>query len=204
MKLQLILASVITLTGGCVTSPVPNSGTYVEARTASVFAGACHYGAEYTTSGREAVMAWRFEEGPASGAEVVAFVSSRQNLAENSSDRQSVVYLGGSQDACELALQGLRANGCLGEILHVGEGADVQTQGDQFVVLGGEELHLRGELIPDRACCSMPSQRWYLPLGTTAPGVVGKSEIFDCDVPSMKVRFARTGENDAIVSSFTL
>ncbi|HEX8117567.1 MAG TPA: hypothetical protein VF521_09860, partial [Pyrinomonadaceae bacterium] len=38
-------------------------GVYVEARTASVFAGACHYNGELTTAGREAVMAWSVKEG---------------------------------------------------------------------------------------------------------------------------------------------
>ncbi|MCA1632087.1 MAG: hypothetical protein LC774_17540, partial [Acidobacteria bacterium] len=38
-------------------------GVYVEARTASVFAGACHYNGELTTAGREAVLAWSVKEG---------------------------------------------------------------------------------------------------------------------------------------------
>ena len=39
------------------------SGDYVEARTASVFAGACHYNGELTTTGRDAVMAWNITTG---------------------------------------------------------------------------------------------------------------------------------------------
>src|SRR5258706_16352594 len=38
-------------------------GEYVEARTASVFAGACHYNGELTTTGRDAMMAWNFTSG---------------------------------------------------------------------------------------------------------------------------------------------
>jgi hypothetical protein len=33
-------------------------GDYVEVRTASVFAGACHYNGEVVTTGRDAIMAW--------------------------------------------------------------------------------------------------------------------------------------------------
>src|ERR1700722_1556209 len=43
------------------TSPslsTPIKGDYVEARTASVFAGACHYNGEVMITGRDAVMAW--------------------------------------------------------------------------------------------------------------------------------------------------
>ena len=38
-------------------------GDYVEARTASVFAGACHYNGELTTTGRDALMAWNITAG---------------------------------------------------------------------------------------------------------------------------------------------
>ena len=44
-----------------VTSRAENSsikGDYVEVRTASVFAGACHFNGEVTTTGRDALMAW--------------------------------------------------------------------------------------------------------------------------------------------------
>jgi len=37
--------------------------TYVEVRTASVFAGACHYNGEVTTTGRDALMAWNVKSG---------------------------------------------------------------------------------------------------------------------------------------------
>src|SRR5918997_2889835 len=45
-------------------------GVYVEARTASVFAGACHYNGELTTAGREAVLAWSVKEGSWGGVEL--------------------------------------------------------------------------------------------------------------------------------------
>ncbi|HEY4330472.1 MAG TPA: hypothetical protein VGN88_12105, partial [Phycisphaerae bacterium] len=34
------------------------TGDYVEARTASVFCGACHYNSEILCAGRDGVMAW--------------------------------------------------------------------------------------------------------------------------------------------------
>ena len=43
------------------------TGDYVEARSCNVYAGPCHYGSEYTTAGREAVMAWRVGHGAAAG-----------------------------------------------------------------------------------------------------------------------------------------
>jgi len=45
-------------------------GDYVEARTASVFAGACHYNGELVTTGHEAVAAWSFASGSRDGVDL--------------------------------------------------------------------------------------------------------------------------------------
>ena len=60
-------------------------GDYVEVRTASVFAGACHFNGEVTTAGREAMMAWNVTSGKwqgvdLTGVKVMAIVSSDANL----------------------------------------------------------------------------------------------------------------------------
>src|SRR5881227_2800165 len=62
-------------------------GDYVEVRTASVFAGACHYNGEVTTTGRDAMMAWNVTSGKwqgvdLTGVKVVAIVSSEENLGD--------------------------------------------------------------------------------------------------------------------------
>ena len=62
-------------------------GDYVEVRTASVFAGACHFNGEVTTAGREAMMAWNFTSGKwqdidLTGVRLMAIVSSDINLSE--------------------------------------------------------------------------------------------------------------------------
>ena len=45
-------------------------GEYVEVRTASVFAGACHYNGELTTAGRDALMAWNVKSGAWRGVDL--------------------------------------------------------------------------------------------------------------------------------------
>src|SRR5215831_13966384 len=61
------------------------SGSYVEARTAEVFTGACIMGSEAETMGREAVLAWKVDRGSFNGIAidglaVVAPVSGHKNL----------------------------------------------------------------------------------------------------------------------------
>lgn len=203
MKRSKLLCLSLALSAGCASTSGTNSGAYVEARTASVFAGACHYGSEYTTAGREAILAWRFDGGAARGAEVVAVISSRQNLAEEALDRRSVLYVDGPDDACEAAVEVLMEKGMLGEVVAIEEGAEVYVRGESYRVRAGDGVELVGELLPDRECCSMPSEVWYEPLCTEQRGIVGNSEVFQCEVPALAVRFERTGENDAFVGSFT-
>src|SRR5215210_2467387 len=73
-------------------------GDYVEARTASVFAGACHYNGELTTTGRDALMAWRVEEGSWNGVDLagvraMAVVSADANLSEARAARRSELII---------------------------------------------------------------------------------------------------------------
>lgn len=65
--------------------PVSVTGTYVEARTAEVFAGACIVNGEAAMGGREALLAWKVGHGqvdgvPLDGLAVVAALASNANL----------------------------------------------------------------------------------------------------------------------------
>ena len=65
--------------------PASISGTYVEARTAEVFAGACVMNGEAATTGREALLAWKVDRGQLNGVSldglaVVAALSADTNL----------------------------------------------------------------------------------------------------------------------------
>ena len=61
------------------------TGSYVEARTAEVFAGGCIMSSEAETIGRQAVLAWRIDQGgfdgqTLDGLRVVAAISGDRNL----------------------------------------------------------------------------------------------------------------------------
>jgi hypothetical protein len=65
--------------------PATITGTYVEARTAEVFAGACVMNGEAATTGREALLAWKVDRGEVNGVAldglaVVAALASDTNL----------------------------------------------------------------------------------------------------------------------------
>jgi hypothetical protein len=61
------------------------TGTYVEARTAEIFAGACIMNGEAATTGREAILAWKVDRGQVNGVNldglsVVAALAGETNL----------------------------------------------------------------------------------------------------------------------------
>src|SRR5947209_20601140 len=73
-------------------------GDYVEVRTASVFAGACHFNGEVTTTGRDALMAWNISSGNWEGVDLaglraIAVVSADDNLSNAAASRRSEIIL---------------------------------------------------------------------------------------------------------------
>ena len=194
---------------GAVTGHV--TGHYVEARTASVFAGACHYNGEYTTDGREQLLAWQLTGGAEAGVslagvELVAVVSADRNLAEPGARRRSVVYLDEQLAPAvrEAALAWLeREHGAvLGEVRKVKTGAvSVDCDGERYAVDALGLVRLEGEAMHDRACCSMPSNVWYGPEVALSERLVGHTEVFSVADPDVGPAFERRGENDAFLGS---
>src|SRR5215471_15954329 len=76
-------------------------GDYLEVRTASVFAGACHYNGEVTTTGRDALMAWNVTSGKwqgvdLSGVRAMAIISADANLADKNAARKTELVIDSS------------------------------------------------------------------------------------------------------------
>jgi hypothetical protein len=188
------------------------TGRYVEARSASVFAGACHFGAEYTTQGREAVLAWQLEGGRVDGVslegvELVAVVRADANLAEADAVRSSVVYVDAAlpEATRAAALAWLErehadAVGTIGKVKQTA-GLRVDCAGERYSVSVPGLVRLEGEALPDRACCSMPSNVWYSPLVALEGRVVGQSQVLEVSDPDVGPAFVRHAENDAFLGA---
>lgn len=87
MRRTAIAAILLGLAAAPVLTAKPASikGTYVEARTAEVFAGGCVMNGEAGTTGREALLAWKVDQGrfggvALNGLSIVAAVSADVNL----------------------------------------------------------------------------------------------------------------------------
>ncbi len=185
-------------------------GDYVEARSAAVFAGACHVNGEYDLTGRQALLAFSIDGGShdgvdLTGVEVVVSVSSNANLAE-CGDRTSVAYLSPDLDeaVADATVAWLRATHgeALGR-LHVAPAAiEVSLDGDTFAVSIDGTATLTGTALEDRACCAMPENIWYEPLIATTGAVVGKSDTCRFEGDGALDAWTYQNQNNAFVARF--
>src|SRR6266446_1652052 len=91
-SILMVCVAAVALTSQAESTSV--KGDYVEVRTASVFAGACHYNGEVTTTGRDALMAWNVTSGKSEGIDLtgvraIAVISAADNLSNTEAGRRA-------------------------------------------------------------------------------------------------------------------
>jgi Protein of unknown function (DUF1326) len=188
------------------------AGRYVEVRSASVYAGACHYNSEYVTQGREALLAWSFERGSHAGVElgglsVAVALGDDENLAEKPGRRRSLVFVSDQLDARrQTALLGwlLASHGALlGEVRGVIPVAlAVEVGAASFRVNAGPDCALQGDVMPNRECCRMPYNVWYAPFERLQERRVGHVETWSATWAPLGIELERRDENSASFGSF--
>ena len=189
-------------------------GEYIEARSASVYVGACHFGAEYVEGGREATAVWNIHEGNWNGVSlnnltVVAVISAKNNLALDAETRKSVLYVDVNTTPKQRAalkdmLTTKRAD-VLGEVVAT-QAAPIKftKEGTKYDVTVGEILALSANRYPC-AGCTQPHQIWYKPLTTIQNAIVGKSEVYRYKDTHLPVMWQQSGtENNVFVGDFSI
>ena len=188
-------------------------GFYVEARTASVFAGACHYNGELTTAGREALMAWDVASGswdgvPLAGVRAVAVVSSEVNLTDSAAARRSALFVDAAASAAQAAAfeRAVRAvyAAALGRVVEVRRvPVSFRAEGKSYKVLAPGAAVLDVAAMPDDLCCRMPQLVWYSPLVSVAGRKVGYTRAAGYAGGALGDAWQRTGENSAFYGGFS-
>lgn len=159
-------------------------GDYIESRSASVYAGPCHYSNEAVTGGNTATLAWRFTGGTwnstkLDGLNAVAVVSADANLATDTATRRSVLYLDAratpQQVAALRALFTQKYSAVLGQVKAV-KAADVLISNDKldYRVRAGDAANLDINRYPCRHC-TQDAQIWYQPFVAAENVIVGKT-----------------------------
>lgn len=208
----MILLAAIANLSTAPSAPNAPSGWYVEARTAAVFAGACHYGAQSTMLGREALRVWHVTSGAydgvdLAGLDVAVLVRGNANLAEATTQRESWIFVEESASDARaraaqrwLVAQDARALGTLREVRRVELVTELGEE--RYRVLAPGVFELTGAALPDRACCAMPQQVWYRPFTALEKPLVGLDEEFRVTAKDLGIVFSRPDENGAILGRF--
>ena len=189
-------------------------GEYMEARSASVYVGACHFGAEYVEGGREATLVWNIQHGSwnnvsLDGLTVVAVVSAKSNLDIDTKTRKSVLYLDPSttteQRTAISDLLTTKQADVLGEIVATQTAAiEFTKNGTKYDVAVGKVLTLSANRYP---CvnCTQPHQIWYKPLTAIQNAIVGKSDAYRYKDTHLPVMWQQSGTaNNVFVGSFSM
>jgi hypothetical protein len=190
------------------------SGDYVEARTASVFAGPCHYNGELTTTGRQAEMVWHIRDGAwngvsLSGLSAVAAVVSGANLHNESAARRSVLFIdAGATSAQATALAAALQAKCgdaLGEVVAVKRAPiSFELKGESYLVMAPGVTRLAVDAMPNHACCKMPNLVWYRPLVALQNRRVGYTRESGIADKTLGPIWEKEGQNTAFYGAFTL
>lgn len=188
-------------------------GDYVEVRTASVFAGACHYNGEVVTTGRDALMAWNVTSGKwqgvdLTGVRVMAIVNADLNLAENNAVRRSEIVID-SQASRTQALAMVNAlkekyAHSLGNVVAVRSAPiSFERSGRTYAVVTNDAA-INVEAMPNDLCCKMPNLVWYTPLIGLENRKVGYTSKALYSGKTIGEPWSRSGENSAFYGSFSL
>jgi len=209
-------AMILAIAGLIFTSRAENvslRGDYVEVRTASVFAGACHYNGEVVTTGRDAMMAWNVTSGKwqgvdLSGVRAMAIVSSDANLSENNAARQSEIIVDSNASRAQAlaVLNALREKyaASLGNVVAVHSAPISFARNGRTYAVVTNEAAINVEAMPNDLCCKMPNLVWYTPLVGLENRKVGYTSNASYSGRVVGEPWSRSGENSAFYGTFSL
>lgn len=208
-----MIVAVSALVFGSQAENVSVRGEYVEVRTASVFAGACHYNGEIVTTGRDAMMAWNVTSGKWQGVDLtgvraMAIVNSASNLAEPNAARQSEVIIdtSASPEQSQAMLSALKEKyaSSLGKIVEVRNAAITFQHKDRAYSVKADDATIDVEAMPNDLCCKMPNLVWYKPLVGLENRKVGYTSNATYGGRKVSEPWSRSGENSAFYGLFAL
>ena len=215
-KVWIALAMIVAVSALVFSSQAENvglRGEYVEVRTASVFAGACHYNGEVVTTGRDALMAWNVTSGKwqnvdLTGVRAMAIVNSNSNLAEADAARQSEVIIDSTatREQAQAMLSALKEKyaSSLGRIVEVRNAPVTFEHKDRSYTVKADDATINVEAMPNDLCCKMPNLVWYKPLVGIENRKVGYTINASYGGRKVSDPWSRSGENSAFYGVFAL
>ena len=196
--------------------PASVTGTYVEARTAEVFAGACVINSEGGTTGREALLAWKVDKGQMNGVSldglaVVAAIASDINLGiheigGDSAPARAALYLDARANAAQRKALVAMVRSLSGELIGsvVQETAtpiEFADNGHQIVVSTDTlKLAVAKHLNHDASC---GNKQWFNPLTRVDRAEMGTTDQNEFSGPALCTKWSDPGKRSSFFGTFS-
>ena len=218
MKNVTALVALVGLAAASLVAAGGNSGkgTYAEARTAEVFAGGCIMNSEAGTAGRQAVLAWKVDQGTFNGIAldglaVVAAVAGDRNLGiqeiggERATTRASVYVDQRANSAQRLALVAMAntlSNGVVSTVVQVTPTTIRFTEDAEEVRVsaGQVTLDVNKEMDHDPSCGAM---QWFEPLSTVSGATLGYTEQHRFQGAALGTKWSDPNKKSAFFGTFS-
>jgi hypothetical protein len=196
--------------------PATVTGTYVEARTAEVFAGACIVNGEAATTGREALLAWKVDRGqvngvPLDGLAVVAALASDTNLGIHeiggeSTPARAAIYVDSRATAAQRKALVAMVRSLSGNL--IGSVLEETPAPIQFVDNGHEievstktlKLAVEKHMIHDPSC---GNKQWFNPLTRVDHAEMGTTDQNEYSAPILCTKWSDPDKRSSFFGTFS-
>jgi hypothetical protein len=196
--------------------PATVTGTYVEARTAEVFAGACIMNGEAATTGREALLAWKVDRGQVGGVSldglaVVAALAGDTNLGiyeigGESKPARAAIYVDARADAAQrkalVSMVKSLSGNLIGSVVQE-TAAPIQfaDNGHQITVSTDTlKLAVAKQLSHDASC---GNKQWFNPLTRVDRAEMGTTDQNEFSGQVLNTKWSHPNKRSSFFGTFT-
>ncbi|MEN3339895.1 MAG: hypothetical protein V7647_3571 [Acidobacteriota bacterium] len=205
-----LMASRVLGAGGSIT------GTYVEARTAEVFAGGCIMNGEAVTTGREALLAWKVTRGSfdgvaLNGLAVVAAVAGDTNLGirefgGQAAETRTALFVDEratpAQRAALVSMARQNSKGVLGSVVETTPTAIQFVDDGPAIKVSAKSLRLSvaREMHHDPTC---GGKQWFHPLAVVDGAAMGTTDENAFSGAALGTKWSDPNKRSSFFGTFT-
>jgi len=196
--------------------PATVTGTYVEARTAEVFAGACVMNGEAATTGREALLAWKVDRGEVNGVTldglaVVAALAADTNLGIHeiggeSTPARAAIYVDARATAAQrkalVAMVKSLSGNLIGSVVQETAAPITFVDGDHQIRVSTDTLKLAVDkhLSHDASC---GNKQWFSPLTAVDKAEMGTTGENEFSGPALCTKWSDPNKRSSFFGTFS-
>ena len=197
-------------------NPGSVTGTYVEARTAEVFTGACVMNGEAATTGREALLAWKVDRGEVDGTSldglaVIAALTSDTNLGIHeiggeSTPARAAIYVDSRANAAQrkalVAMVKSLSGNLIGSVVQESAVPIAFTDSGHQITVSTDTVKLAVEkhLNHDASC---GNKQWFNPLTGGVHAEMGTTDENAYSGPALCAKWSDPNKRSSFFGTFS-